>query len=177
MASQASSLVKCNFVFYEQGQFPQGWDASPEGERSNDIQSLVSALMKSPLFGIGTYLGPRYYKDEGLRQVPFLTQVRNEPVFFWDKDTKKEGITEPDKIVIRGAQFVEGKWVVYYSMSDCPTPLYGILYEIFQQRVKIHPPQSIPLKRYDIVIGGPGLPSAVEKIFSPKKPPSRRVGK
>lgn len=168
MASFTSSSGKLSFVFYEQGQFPHCWDASPEGKRSDDIESLISALMKSPLFGTGSYLGPRYYKEGGLRQVSFLTQVRNEPLFFWDKDTKQEGVTEPDKIIIRGAQFYEGKWVVYYSLSDCSTPLYGILYQTFQERVKIHPPKSNSLKRYDLVIGGPGLPSAVEKIFSSK---------
>lgn len=166
MTSQTSSTLPCNFVFYEQGQFPQNWNAFPEGERSRDIQSLVLALLESPLFGTGVYLGPRSYKDGGLRQVSFLQQVRSEPVFFWDKQTKLPEVTGPDKIIIRGTQFVEGKWVVYYSMADCPTPLYGILYEIFQQRVNIHPPLPTSLDHYNIVVGGPEMCAVVEKLFT-----------
>lgn len=164
-----AKLESILLVFYEQGQFPQNWEASPVGRRSDDIQSLKSALLKSPLFGTGPYLGPRSYRDGGLQQVGFHKEVRGESVFFWHKDAKKEGVVEPDNIIIRGTQFVVGKWVVYYSMPDCPTPLYGILYDLFQQRVMIHPPEPTSLKRYSLVIGGPRLASDAEQRFPPSQ--------
>ena len=108
---------KCNLIFYEKGQFPQIWDASSGGERSDNIQSLVSALLKNPLFGTGSYLGPRDYKKGAEYVVSFLTHVRDEPLFFLNKQLRKERPTETDKVIIRGAQFVDGQWVVYYSLS------------------------------------------------------------
>ena len=160
-----SSSLQCNFVFYEKGQFPQVWTGSPQGNISSDIRLLVDALLKSPLFGTGSCLGPRYYADNGLRQVNFLKSVRDEPVFFWDKNTKREGVTELDKIVIRGVQFVEGEWVVYYSMLDSPDRLYGILYRTFQDYAKIHFPETPFPKKYDMVIAGPNLSSSVQTIM------------
>lgn len=165
MSSQEiSSSANCNLVFYTQQKLPKFWDASPQGSRSSDIQSLVLDLMKSPLFGRGECLGPRFYQDHGLKQVPFHKSVCDEPVFFWDKDAKKIGEIVPDKIIIRGANYVEGKWVVYYSLFDSPT-LYGILYSVFKERVTVHHPQSPPPEQYTLVMGGPNLSTAIKKVL------------
>lgn len=181
MASAPSSS-SYTLIFYKQGQFPQSWDALPEGSTCSDIDSLVLNLTNSPLFGTGKYLGPRFYDEGGLTQVPFHTRVfeqSDEPVYFWDFYKKKFGLgdlvrteserkelegMEPDKIIVRGAQLVEGRWVVYYSMSDSPTPLYGILHSVFKERVKIHPPQPNFVNMYGKVMGGPGLPRYVQKV-------------
>ncbi len=165
MASHISPQPSCNLVFYGEGQFPVHWDGSPKGYSYDKIDSLIKDLLVSPLFGSGSYLGPDSYQEGGKIQWAHHKEVDYEPVFFFDDAAKKDDVTETDKIIIRGTQFVEGRSVVYYSVSDCPKPLYGIPYELFQERVTIHSP-IYSMKRYNILVAGGRKPAVTKGFFA-----------
>jgi hypothetical protein len=156
-----------DLVFYRDGEFPPEWDGSADDMPCPDIESFKKTLMISPIFGKGSYLGPRYYEEHALRTFSLLQAVEGEPVFFWDKDAKKEDVTGLDEIIIRGTQLVHGRWVVYYSIPhDHPHRLYGMLYGTFQHYARIHTADTDLSGRYAIVIGGPDLSAIVSNIFS-----------
>ncbi len=165
MASHISPQSSFNLVFYGEGLFPVHWDGSPEAYSYDKIDSLIKDLLVSPLFGSGSYLGPDSYQEGGKIQWAHHKEVDYEPVFFFDDAAKKDDVTENDKIIIRGTQLVEGRWVVYYSVSDCPKPLYGIPYELFQERVRIHSPIH-SMKRYNILVAGQGTSTVAKEFFA-----------
>jgi len=165
LASLISPDSSFNLVFYGEGQFPLRWDGSPQGETSHKIDSLISDLLKFPLFGSGSYLGPNSYKEGAQIQWAHHKEVDYEPVFFLDDAAKKSDVTENNNVVIRGTQLVEGSWVVYYCVSGCPKTLYGIPYKLFQERVTIHPPMH-PMKRYNILVAGQGKPAVAKEFFA-----------